>query len=248
MHICSKCGAEYNSNFLQCPQCGATRYEEATPETGGNKLVGAIISLVIIGGLIGIIAYGVYILYHPYVEESATSDIDWSTISTEPTTTIRQSTTAQGGSSIDTNGTKVAYQGHEVIIPVNYDYTAKLEGDTEYVLKDSETAICISNKDDLGEHYCFGLMPENYSINASSTSTINKRVNISDYDDIKTIRLSNGSYYYGLKKQQNSNEYVEGLIIYNKGANSIYNEFSIKGTELTKTNSTVIEQIFNNYK
>lgn len=198
MFVCKDCGAHYNSEFLQCPQCGSTKRVTESEEKNNNSIIGTIISIAIILGLLGLIGAGVYYLLNPFVPASPISDIDYIDTTTtssnitrktnSTTTKITTTTTKLVGSEGQVIGshTYTIPEGFTLLDFSSIDYSSfNMPGDTQ----------CISSSD--LEQYCIGIK-DNYvfSFNSSNMKEANETLAAGGFSELIKAQFYGKTYYY----------------------------------------------------
>lgn len=246
MHKCGNCGAEYNSNFLQCPQCGSSKYEEIEKNSAGESIVGVIISFIIIAGLIGLIAYGWYVYKHPHEEGPVMTDLnsdDYTTTTTETTTTISRSTSSTTSRTTTTKAVGEVYNsnGHSITLPEGFYGQTVNSSD---IIGDNQ--ICAFNSQEALNFYCFSIK-EGFNVNPSTNKReLDALATSKGYSELQTNRFNGYLIYYFYKNS--TNNYKDIIVYYNKGTNVIMSTVSIKTNEINSESMKTFTNILGTYK
>jgi hypothetical protein len=252
---CKNCGAEYDSAFLQCPQCGSSKHED-TEAPKENNLIGSLVSILVIFALLGIIGYGAYLLYNPITEGPTITDLpldefESTTTSTTTKTTSSTTTTINYNRTttvpVSSNGTEVDAGDFKVTVPFGYSYTIGNIPQTVAPTQ-SATGVCITNKSNSNEQYCIGIQNSNISVNSSNEQQVNDMLSKSNYTNLMNQRLHGKLIYYALSNKPKISGYMEGFALTNKGSKSVVVGFIMMGSNLTEENTSVMMDIINTVK
>ena len=247
MHICSKCGAHYNSNFYACPQCGNAKYETEDKDSPGSKLVGSLVSIGIVLVLIGIIGYGYYIYKNPYDAGPTTTDVDWESygISTTTTTTTSQKPTTSTTAKVTTTklvGETYSSSGHSMTLPNGF---VGRDSNVMDVAGGAATYICAYNSMDEKIYYCYNYQ-EGINVSIKDKDAIDILFNSQGYSELKNNRFNTMNLYYSYKDMEGG--YISSIVYYNKGANLITSTISIKASEINDESLSTYIDILKTYK
>ena len=246
MHICSKCGAHYNSNFYACPQCGNAKYEAEDKQSPGSKIAGTLISLFVVLGLLGIIGYGYYTYKHPFDAGPTITDVDWEAqgiSTTTTTTTIKSSTT----STTKTTTTKLVgetyeYEGHSLTLPQGF--SGRTTDEFAYAGY-AVTYMCAYNNSDSKESYCYGIQNGvNYS--TKNKESANQVLNSQGYSSLTNAKYYNVSINYSYKNSDDG--YTNVIVYYNKGPNLIIAYANIHASDINENTMATFYNILFTYK
>ena len=254
MHICSKCGAHYSNNFLACPQCGNSRFEVEMQETTGSKIFSGLVSVLLVGALLGIIGFGVYFLYNPITEGDVITDVDWeangisttlassknSNSTSAPTTgetTTRSTTTALVGETYSHNG-------QSITLPNGFKGSTMDGSSLGY---SSIEFLCATNNSDSNNQYCFNVMKGyNFSARGTSLEQLNAQLKSMGMTEVVNGKFNNKSFYYSYKKLDDG--YIFMQIYMNKGSNYINASGQFKAEEINDESTATFISILNTYK
>ena len=263
MFKCKDCGAEYNKNFLQCPQCGSSRradVEEANSHIN-DGIVGTLMSLLIVLGLCGLIGYGVYLYLHPFEEGPAMSDLDESEFTTTTSLPISKSseeistTTAKGNyvprSTTTTSkltGSERTFGGHTYIVPDGYIPAVQFKQTYDIGIISSVTYDCIMKNDDPSVVYCLSINDGYYvTINGTNQDALNELSKQQGYTEWINKRLYGRSMYY-VTDTKSPEGMIRGALGTNKNQTAVLMTFSMYGNELNEETGLLLTQIINSIK
>ena len=265
MHKCSSCGAEYNSNFLQCPQCGSSRYTEVIKKSGYESAVGVIITLIIVLGLSGLIGYGAYIYMHPFDDGPIITDLDPNdyTTTTTTTTTVASTsgTTTSGGNgslsarstiarttTVKLEGQPYSNNSHVLTVPNGYsvssDYASMPYNYQDVVGAD---AILLVNNSNKSINYSINTKSGNYLSDNSLKTYLVDSLDSLGFNNIIPVKLYGRSYYYSIEKETKVNGYTNGVLLMSKDNKTIFATFSIPTSEINEESMLLLTQIINTY-
>ena len=242
MYTCSNCGNEYDTKYLQCPQCGCVRSDikNAQMHDKRTERIGAIIAIVFIIALIGIIGYGVYLLLNPFRDGPTITNIASTTATTTTTeetsstsTTTRTTTTKYAGSEskigshsfVLPEGYVITGNSNGIEIPTSYN----ADGSSIYIQKGEETPIYFAIIDKTSFKY-----------NEENKKDMDALFASHGYGPLKVDRLTGKLCYYAIKEADGASNVV---MYYNRRSNLVITTYRLEGTTVSEDSIKTILDI-----
>lgn len=243
MHTCSNCGTEFDTKYLQCPNCGCTRGDitNAASHDKRTETIGGIIAIVFIIVLIGLISYAVVLLLHPF-EEGPTvfgvTDDETTTTTIESTTTV--STTTRS-TTTQIPGEQTMIGSHSMIVPTGY--TVSPAGNIYNFINNYEfNMVNITNANDINDVYSIGIVDKtSFKLNKETKETINQQLTQNGYSEIYSDIFGGRASYYASAQVGEGRYRI--LMYYNKGSNLVLAVFYANTSKLKNENVKFVYDI-----